>query len=141
MPRLALLNFLIGFIVIFLAAALGTFVATDMTRLFVHDPAALHSWNLTLTQSAHGHANMFGMLHILFGLTMSYSVMSMRIKTFQTAGFAAGTLAMSVGMMVRANQMPHEGFDLTGLVLGLMFSATFAALAVHVIGLLKKMAK
>jgi hypothetical protein len=132
---------LIGFCAILLAASFGTFVATDMTRLFIHDPAALQAWNMTLKQSAHGHTNLFGMLHIVFGLTMSYSPFSVRIKSWQTAGILSGTLAMSIGMLLRASQGPVEGFDVTGGVLGFMFSATFVALGVHVLGLIFKLVR
>ncbi len=130
-----------GFVIISLAAALGTFLATDMTEMFVHDPAALSTWNTTLQQSAHGHSNLFGMLHILFGLTMPYSVLSARTKALQSLGFLMGAMAMGPGMLLRANQMPSNDFDLSGVIIGLLLSGCFAAICLHIYGLTRKFMK
>ena len=141
MPRLALLNMIVGFVIISLAAAFGTFLATDMTEMFVHDPAALSNWQTTLQQSAHGHSNLFGMLHIVFGLTMPYSVLNNRIKSLQTMGLFMGVMAMGPGMLIRANQIPNNEFDLTGVVIGILLSACFAAICMHIFGLTRKFMK
>jgi hypothetical protein len=130
-----------GFVIISLAAAMGTFLATDMTDMFIHDPAALSTWNTTLQQSAHGHSNMFGILHIVFGLTMPYSTLNSRIKALQSAGIFMGALAMGPGMLFRASQMPSNSFDFSGILIGMLLSGCFAAICLHIYGLTRKFMK
>ena len=73
MPRIATGNMLIGFIFIFLSASAGLFLSTEHVRAHVNGGAELTSWWIQLSSSAHGHTNLFGMLHVLLGLTMPYS--------------------------------------------------------------------
>jgi hypothetical protein len=135
MGRLGLLNMTIGFVVLTFAAAAGAFVATEITTAFLKDPETLNAWGAVLRRSAHGHANLFGVLHIAFGLTLPYSRLSARVKTMQTGGLLLGTLAMGVGLLVRAAAGATEGLDAVEVGLGVCLSAALLALASHAAGL------
>ncbi len=135
MPRLALFNMMFGFAVLTLAAAAGAFIATDITAGYLQDKAILETWTLLLSKSAHGHSNLFGLLHIAFGLTLPYSVFGPRIRLAQTIGLGLGTCAMGPLMIMRAQLGPHDGVDALAAVIGVMLSAALAALAVHAAGL------
>lgn len=139
MPRLAQFNVTFGFFMLFLAASAGAFIADDMTAGYLKDKAILETWALLLTKSAHGHTNLFGLIHIAFGLTMPHSALSPKIKLLQTGGLALGTTAMAVLMLVRAKLGPTEALDVVGLLIGAMLSCALAALASHAAGLAAKM--
>ncbi len=139
MPRLAQFNLTFGFFILFLAAAAGAFIADDMTTGYLKDRALLETWTLLLSKSAHGHTNLFGLIHIAFGLTMSQSVFSSRIKLLQTVGLVLGTTAMAVLMLVRARLGPTEDFDVVGILIGALLSCALAALASHAAGLAAKL--
>ncbi len=141
MPRLALFNLTFGFFVLFLAAAAGAFLADDITTGYLKDKALLDSWLLTLNKSAHGHTNLFALVHIAFGLTMGHSIFPSKVKLLQTIGLMLGTFAMGGAMLVRARLGPVEGIDPTGLVIGAMLSCALVALASHSAGLAGKMLK
>lgn len=139
MPRLALLNMLIGFSVLALAAMAGAFIATDITQGYLRDKVVLESWALLLQKSAHGHTNLFALVHVCFGLTMPYSALPMRVKGWQTVGLALGTLGMAVGMTVRSFLGPTDGVDVAELAVGGMLSAALVAIASHAFGLAAKL--
>jgi hypothetical protein len=139
MPRVGLFNMTFGFFLLTFAAAAGSFVATDMTEAFLRDPAALNSWRLTLERSAHGHTNLFALLHIAFGLTLPYSRFSRRVKWLQTLGLGLGSLVMAVLMVVRAGAGPVEGYDPLQLMMGAGLSAALLALAAHAVALMLRM--
>lgn len=138
MPRLALFNMFFGFLVLTLAAMMGPFLATDITAGFLRDRALLETWQLLLQKSSHGHTNLFGTLHILFGLTLPYSALGERWKKLQTGGFILGVVGMSVGMQLRGAMGPVEGLDPTEVLVGACLSAALAALATHTFGLAAK---
>jgi hypothetical protein len=135
MSRLALLNMFIGFVVLSLVAAAGSFLATEITEGYLHDPGALESWRLLISKSAHGHTNLFSIIHILFGLTLPYSGLSTRSKLAQTVGLGLGTLAMGPVMLLRAYIGPTSKLDSVEVCLGIMLSAALLALATHAAGL------
>ena len=83
MPRIAILNILIGWVAIVISAFGGVFIANDLASEFVINSGFQDSWRAVITQSSHGHFNMFGMLHIFMGLTMPYSLLSQRVKLFK----------------------------------------------------------
>lgn len=141
MPRLALVNMLLGFAVLFLAAAAGPFIATTMTEGYLRDKALLDEWSLMLQRSAHGHANLFGLLHVCFGLSMPYSVLGERLKKLQTVGLAAGSFAMGPLMLWRAAAGPSEGVDASSAAIGVCLSAALAAVGSHAFGLWLKLAR
>ncbi|RZA13013.1 MAG: hypothetical protein EOP10_30445 [Proteobacteria bacterium] len=131
MPRISLLNMAIGFSVLFLAACAGAFVSFDMTEAFLKDTTQLHNWQATLLASAHGHTNLFAMLHILLGLTFPYSSLSNRIKAWQTGGLFAGVIAMGPLMMIRASYGPSASLEGMGLLIGALLSLALLTLASH----------
>lgn len=139
MPRIAILNILIGFTVLFLAAAAGAFLATTITDGFLYDKVILESWAHLLQRSAHGHTNLFGVLHICLGLTMPYSQLSPKTKMVQTAGLSLGTIAMGPLMLIRAAVGPSSEIDLSGIVIGICLSAALLALAIQIFGLSLKL--
>lgn len=141
MSRLALINMIIGFTVLFLAAAGGAFVATDLVDGYLRDPEILGSWQTTLLAHSHGHTNLFAMIHILLGLTLPYSALSLRVKTWQTWGLLAGTLAMGPGMVVRAYQGPRDNLEPLGILLGLALSMALLSLISHSAGLYMKLVR
>lgn len=141
MPRVALLNFVIGFSVLFVAAAAGAFIANDLSEAFLRDHELLNSWNAILSRSAHGHTNLFGILHICFGLTIPYSIFSERIKKYQTVGLAAGTFAMGPLMIIRSTMPPTDGLDVMAVVIGIFLSGALAMIFSHTCGLLGKYLK
>jgi hypothetical protein len=134
-PRLAVFNMMVGFLVLALAAAAGAFVATDITDGYLRDKALLETWQLLLSKSAHGHTNLFALTHVAFGLTLPYSKFGTRTKTWQTAGLLLGTLAMGPVMVARAYYGPTDGVDPIAILLGVMLSAALAAIASHAAGL------
>ncbi len=139
MPRLAQFNLTFGFFILFLAAAAGAFIADDMTTGYLKDKAILETWDLLLTKSAHGHTNLFALIHVAFGLTMAHSAFSLRIKLLQTVGLVLGTSAMAVLMLVRAKLGPTEDVDVVGILIGVLLSCALAAIASHAAGLAAKM--
>lgn len=141
MPRIGIINMICGFALLCLASMAGAFIATEATQGFVSDPAILASWGYTLRKSSHAHTNLFGTLHILYGLTIPYSQMSSRVKIWQTIGLAAGSLGMSLGMIVRAlvaNPANEGGLD---YLVGFALSLAMIALTVHVVGLCQTLLK
>jgi len=139
MPKIAILNMIIGFAVLFVAAAAGAFIANDLTEAFLKDRELLNNWNAVLTRSAHGHTNLFAMLHIIFGLTIPYSELSIKIKKVQTAGLFLGTFAMGPLMVTRSTLPPSEGFDPLASVIGIFLSCSLAMLISHAYGLTCKL--
>jgi len=130
---------LIGFAVLTLAAMASAFIATDITQGYLRDKAVIDSWQLLLERSAHGHTNLFALVHVCFGLTMPYSTLGPKAKAWQTVGIALGTLGMAVGMNVRARLGPTDGVDLAEIVVGGMLSCALAAIAAHAYGLAAKL--
>ncbi len=139
MPRLGILNMAIGFLVLFVAASAGAFVSFDMTQAYLHDLSQLDSWQSKLLQSAHGHSNLFGLLHVALGVTLPYSALPSRWKVLQTVGLALGVLAMGPLLMLRAYGGVSDSFDPLGLTIGLGLSAALCSLASHMAGLFYKL--
>ena len=139
MPRLGLLNITWGFLLILASAMGGVFLSYDLTEGFLKDAKLLGNWQAVLQASAHGHTNLFGLLHIVMGLTFPYHLWSNFIKKLQTVGLGLGALAMGPGMLWRASLGPTSSLDFNGVVLGVAFFCAFLALASHFFGLLGKL--
>ncbi len=135
MSRISLFNLAIGFLVLFIAACYGAFIATDLTSDFIHDPALLNSWSTKITQSSHGHTNLFGILHIAFGLTLPYSIWPNRIKIMQTIGLAAGTIAMGPLMLIKSSIPPHQDYDVASMAIGIFLSFALCAILTQSVGI------
>ena len=138
MARISLYNIIFGFAVIFFAAIYGALLALDTTDTLVHAPIDMLRWEQTLSRSAHGHTNLFGILHICFGLTFPFSILSVRTKTIQSIFLACGTFAMGPLMILRAKFGLPIGTDYLGGIIGLFLSLTLASLLVHTVGLAMK---
>lgn len=135
MPRLAILNIIIGFTAIFVASAGGAFLANDLSLTFVREGHFVASWQSVLLESAHGHVNLFSCLQILFGVTMPHSKLSMRMKLIQTGLFAGGLMAMGPLLVLRAWTGPEHSMDVLGMLIGIFLSGHLLAGASHVYGL------
>jgi len=141
MPRLGILNMALGFMVLFFAACAGVFVSFDMTQAFLKDTGLLHTWQTTLLASAHGHSNLFGLLHIALGLTLPYSRLPLKFQALQTAGLLAGVIAMGPLMMIRASYGPSDSLEGMGLVIGAFLSLALLTLASHAAALIYRFVK
>ena len=138
MSRIALTNMFFGFLAIIIASLGGFFLASDANKAFLINRELLQSWEYTLMKSAHGHLNLFGILHILMGLTMPYSVSSKTIHIAQSIGLGLGTLTMGILMFFRARLNIPQGSDLLGIVIGVLLMTALCALGLHSYGLLRK---
>lgn len=139
MSRLAIFNGAFGFLWIALAAMAGSFIAIDITESFTNDLSGLNSWQLTLMRSAHGHSNLFGMLHIAFATTLAWSRYSAKIKLWQTVGLVLGSLCMGPVMVLRSYLPPPIGIDLMGILVGVLLTAALLAIASHSYALFARM--
>ena len=54
MPRIAILNILIGWVAIVISAFGGVFIANDLASEFVINSGFQDSWRAVITQSSHG---------------------------------------------------------------------------------------
>ena len=139
MPRIALWNILFGFVVICLAAASGAIVANDMSNAFLDTLSpgggASNDWTLTLQGSAHGHVNLFGMIHIALGLTMPHAHQTPRLRKVITAGLTMGSIAMGPLMIWRSFLLPTREIELNGIIIGIFLCCSLAALMAHTAGL------
>ena len=135
MSRLALTNMVIGFVIVFLSASLGTFIVNTMTELYVTAPEHLAAWQHTLARSAHGHSSLCGLVHILFGLTLPYSRLSERSKLWQAGGILAGSIAMGPLLLLKSLSEPSLDLDLLSLLMGLLLSLFLFALIFHAFGI------
>jgi hypothetical protein len=139
MPKLALINIVIGFWLLFLAAAAGAFIATDLSSTYLADKAFHDTWLTMLTKSAHGHTNLFGLLHICYGLTLPHSPLALKWKSLQTFGLICGSFAMGPGLIIRGYQGPKPVIDPIAIVIGILLSAALAALFSHASALSSKL--
>ena len=133
--RLALINMVIGFAVLFFGGALGTFVAYDLSKIYLSAPEQLHGWQQTIARSVHGHTGLFAFSHVLFALTLPYSRLSARIKFWQTLGICAGTIAMCPLLYLKSFLAPHFISDPLSMLIGALLSAYLFAIACHAFGI------
>ena len=89
-----------GWIGLVISAFAGVFIANDLSTEFINHPN-LAKHKINYTQSAHGHSNMFSMIHILFGL-LFYSDYSNRTKLVQTVMLFLGIIAMGPLLYIRS---------------------------------------
>jgi len=137
MSNISRWNLVFGFSAIVFSASGGFFLATEQSRHFVQNAVGDSSWWFILSSSAHGHTNLFGMLHVLMALTFPYSRFGSRIQAYQTYGLGAGTFAMSFLMVIRSLSKPVIDFDLLGILIGLFLSCSLLSLITQIVGLLK----
>jgi len=135
MSKVSLTNFLIGFFLIFISASSGAFLANEISIKYISENNILDSWSSLIQKSAHGHTNLFAIIHICFGLTFPYSVANKLVKKLQTVGLFLGSFAMSVLMMVRSFYPPVSQTDYLGFIIGIFLSAALVALLTHMLGI------
>jgi hypothetical protein len=141
MSRNALFNLAFGFAILFLAAAAGAIVAVDTTDAFLRSAAGANSWAMTIQASSHGHTNLFGLLHIVFGLTLPYSRFPKKVQRLQTVALALGTVAMGPVMIARSFMPPPESTDFLTVLIGIFLSCSLAALASHSAALFARLSR
>lgn len=141
MPRIAIGNMLIGFIFVFMSASAGFFLSTEHTRAHIEGGQMLNSWWLQLSSSAHGHTNLFGILHVILGLTIPYSFQGKGIRVCQTIGLFMGGFAMSFLMFLRAQGSPSLEYDAIGILIGVCLSAALVSIGIQIAGLSVKFFK
>lgn len=138
MGKLSLGNMAFGFWLVVYGSIVGIFLSFEESRAILYQPENLHSWQMSLFRSVHGHTNLFGMLHVLLGLTLPYSKWSEKTKKFQSIGLGLGSLAMGCLLWVKYLSQPSDQLDLLGGLLGLCLSLALVALLSHTVGLLAK---
>lgn len=141
MSRIGIANILLGFLVIIIASCGGFFLATDADKAFLIDKEILSSWQYTLFKSAHGHLNSFGILHILMGLSISYSQLSIRWLWMQSIGLFLGTFTMGALVFARAYTGVPQGLDVLGVVIGVLLMCSLISLCMHCYGLALKLSR
>ena len=139
MSRIGLVNLSWGFLLIFMAACGGAFVAVQATNNFVAG-VATPGWQSVLQASSHGHTSLFGIIHILLGLTLSYSQASSRENILKTVGLFAGSFAMGPLMLIRAALGPTVSTEVNGMLIGVGLSCALVAILYHAIGLMRRVA-
>lgn len=138
MQALKILNFCFGFFLIFLASSAGIFLAQSSSSGILLEKELLHSWLYLLQKSSHAHTNLFGLLHIAFGQTLTSSSCSLILKRWQTFGLALGSFSMSALLFVRSFFPPGE-IDYLGGVMGICLGFSLCAIATHFLGLFRKL--
>jgi hypothetical protein len=138
MRRLAILNMALGFTLIVIAASGGAFVALRATEDYLHQVVKT-SWAALLQASSHGHTNLFGILHVVLGLTFPYSKSTPLLDVLKTVGLFCGSFAMGPLLLLRAASDPPVTLDAVGVVIGLCLSLALAAIIAHAFGLFAKL--
>ena len=139
MPRIALLNILIGWSAIAIAAFGGVFIANDLSAGYIIKGQFSGAWEDVIRQSSHGHFNMFGMLHILFGLTLPYSKLPAYLKKIQTMLLAFGLVAMGPMMLIRSTIKPSLNLGLVEILIGVFMSLSLVSVLSHIYGICLKL--
>jgi hypothetical protein len=140
MSRISLLNMAWGFLLIFVAACGGVFVALNTTEFFIHGDLQ-PKWHMLLQTASHGHVSLFGVIHVLLGLTLPYSNSSPLESQIKSLGLGLGSLAMGPLLLIRAILGPTLSTELNGLLIGICLSCALVAIAYHVFGLMLKVGK
>jgi hypothetical protein len=137
MSRIALVNMAWGFVLIFVAACGGVFVALSTTEGFINGPV-VPQWQSLLQTASHGHVTLFGVIHVLLGLTLPYTRSSKFENRLKSAGVALGALAMGPLLLIRGALGPTLSTELNGLLIGICLSCALFAIAYHALGLTLK---
>ena len=141
MSKVSLINILTGWIGMVMSAFAGVFLATDISTEFINHSEMSETWNQVILQSAHGHFNMFSMIHILFGLTLAYSPLSDRVKVVQTIFLSGGLIGMGPLMYIRSNIKPTPELGLVEASIGIALSMALLAMCLHSYAIATKLLK
>ncbi len=128
-----------GFLIIFISAMAGVFLVSDIELAFMKDKDLLLSWMHILQKTSHGHFNLFGMLHILFGLTLPYARHEKKLTLFLTACLVLGSLAMGPCLLIKSF-LANESLMRTSLdyLVGGFLSLSLIAIGCHTYSLFKR---
>jgi hypothetical protein len=140
MPKISLMNMAWGFTLIFVAACGGVFVALNTTEAFIRGPVQ-PEWQALLQTASHGHVTLFGVIHILLGLTIPYTRSSVFENRLKSIGIGLGSLAMGPLLLVRAVIGPTLSTELNGVLIGVCLSCSLFAIAYHALGIMLKIGK
>ena len=139
MSKIGLAHILMGFWLILLASFGGFFLADYRTESYLRQaPMETLAWWMVLQKSAHAHTNLFGMLHILTGLTLPYSLAPRRWKWWQFLGLLMGSLAMSVLLVIRSFSVPNPIIDPLGWLIALFLTLACGSIVIHLVGLTRR---
>ena len=139
MNRIALINMAWGFMLILMAACGGVFVALNTTEAFMQG-IVTPRWQELLQTASHGHISLFGVIHVLLGLTIPYAKASPFENRIKSIGVALGSLAMGPLLLVRAALGPTMSTELNGVLIGVCLSSAIFAIAYHAFGIMLKIA-
>ena len=139
MSRIGLLNLAWGFLLIFMAACGGAFVALHATDQFMTGVTS-PVWETMLQASSHGHTSLFGMIHIMLGLTLAYSKATVRENVLKSIGLFAGSFSMGPLLLIRAAIGPTLTTEVNGILIGVGLSGALVAILYHSIGLFRRIA-
>jgi hypothetical protein len=137
MSRVGLVNMAWGFFLIFVAACGGAFVALRLTEAFMTS-AFTPTWESVLTASSHGHTALFGVIHVLLGLTIPYDGRTSIFRNFKSLGLFFGSFAMGPLMLFRAALGPSIGTSFNGVAIGVCLSCALVAILVHCVDLTRR---
>lgn len=140
MTRMSLLNIAWGFTLIFIAACGGVFVALNTTESFIQGPVR-PEWQALLETASHGHVSLFGIIHILLGLTLPYTRSSVFESRLKSIGVGLGSLAMGPLLLIRGVLGPTLSTELNGVLIGVCLSCALFAIAYHALGLFIKVGR
>lgn len=138
MSRLGLLNMAWGFFILIFTGFMGMFNAYSLTDVYLKGREVVPQWEQVLFDSAHGHLGLFGIIHVLMGLTFPYSTMPDLVKRLQTIGLVLGCFAMGPLLVVRGKLGPEVSFSPLGMTIGLCMTLAMMSLIAHLIGLAEK---
>ena len=141
MSKVSLVNILIGWIGLVISAFAGVFIANDLSTEFINHSELSETWKSIILQSAHGHSNMFSMIHILFGLSCSYSDYSNRTKLIQTVMLFLGIIAMGPLLYIRSNIKPTPEMGLVEISIGICLCLCLLSMCSHCLGIASKLFK
>jgi hypothetical protein len=141
MSKVSLINVLIGWLGLVIAAFAGVFIASDISTEFINSSQMSETWKSVIIQSSHGHSNMFSMIHILFGLSLSYSVYTSRVKFIQTIFLFMGLFAMGPLMYLRSNIKPTPEMGWVEVSIGVCLSLSLLSMCSHCLGIASKFFK
>lgn len=134
------MNMAWGFTLIFVAACGGVFIALNTTESFIRGPVQ-PEWQALLQTASHGHLTLFGVIHVLLGLTIPYTRSSVFENRLKSIGVGLGSLAMGPLLLVRAVMGPTLSTELNGVLIGVCLSCALFAIAYHALGLVLKIGK
>jgi rhodanese-related sulfurtransferase len=141
-PKYVRANLGFGFGILFLSGCFGAFLATDLDRAFLvqEGSSQLTSWAFTLAKSSHGHLSLFGLIHILLGLSLPFVPRtSEKSQKWLTSAIGAGSFSMGVLLFIKSWMTPHTPWaNLLGLALGLGLGASLLGLFFHSLSFFKK---